>query len=366
MLAAVNRSVEVRAARLRNHRLVGPPFQRADDALRWLGAVQAQDYGGAKWGIAQRTRGLTDADLDRSFAAGAILRTHVMRPTWHFVRPDDIRWLLDLTAPRVHAANAYYYRKLELDDAVFQPSNEVIARALRGGVQLTRTELARLLEAAGITAIGLRLAYLVMRAELDAVIISGARRGKQFTYALFDERVPDATRPAREEALAELTRRYFRSHGPALARDFANWSGLTQADVNAGIEMVGAHLAQASIDGKTYWFEPSAVDGSETASTLHLLPNYDEYLIAYEDYSPVFDRSLFSGATSLDAILAGHILVVDGQVVGGWRRTLERGMATIEVEPLVKLGTGQRNALQDAGERYGLFLGMPVAVVVRE
>lgn len=130
--------------------------------------------------------------------------------------------------------------------------------------------------------------------------------------------------------------------------------------------MAGAHLAQATIDGKTYWFEPSAIDESETASTLHLLPNYDEYLIAYEDYSPVFDRSLFSGTSSLDAVLAGHILVVDGQVVGGWHRTLERGRATIEVEPLVQLGTGQRDALQAAGERYGLFLGVPVAVVVRE
>lgn len=129
---------------------------------------------------------------------------------------------------------------------------------------------------------------------------------------------------------------------------------------------MGAHLTQATIYSKTYWFEPSVVAASETASTLHLLPNYDEYLIAYEDYAPVFDRSLFGGATSLDTVLAGHILVVDGQVVGGRRRRLERGTATIEVEPLVQLGAGQRDALQAAGERYGLFLGVPVAVVVRE
>jgi DNA-binding MarR family transcriptional regulator len=364
--AAVTGSIDMPAQRLRNQRLVGPPFVRAEEAVRWLGAVQAQDYGGAKWGIAQRTGGLTDADLDRSFAAGTVLRTHVMRPTWHLVLPDDIRWLLTLTAPRVHAANAYYYRRLELDDAVFARSNAAIAKALRGGVQLTRTELARVLGSAGIGASGLRLAYLMMRAELDAVITSGARRGRQFTYALLDERAPHSRTLERDEALAELTKRYFESHGPALVRDFSNWSGLTAADARAGIEMNGTGLAQTTLDGGTYWFAPSAVTAQAAAPTLHLLPNYDEYLIAYEDYSPVFDASLLRDTTSPEAVLAGHILVVDGRVMGGWRRTVERAAVTIAVEPLVRLDDAQRHALQAAAERYGLFLGMPVAVAVRE
>lgn len=219
--------------RFHNQKLARSRFHRPAEVVAWLGAIQAQDYAGAKWAIGLRSTGLRDAGIEQAFNEGAILRTHLMRPTWHFVTPADIRWILALTAPRVHAVNAYSYRKFGLDRGIFARSRVAFERALQGGKQLTRLELASVLGRAGIPAESLRLAYLMMQAELDGVICSGARRGNQFTYALLDERAPHVKNLEREEALAELTRRYLSSHGPATLSDYVWWSGLTARDAPA-------------------------------------------------------------------------------------------------------------------------------------
>ena len=351
--------------RLSNQRLTGPPFSKPEDVVRWLTAVQSQDYPGAKWAIAQRAE-TTDSHIDTLFNEGKILRTHVMRPTWHFVMPADIRWMLKLTAPRVNTASAYYYRKLELDNAVFRRSNAAITKALRDGKQLTRAELATVLKRAGIDASGLRLAYLIMRAELDAVICSGALRGKQFTYALLDERVREYEILERSEALAELTRRYFTSHGPALMRDYAWWSGLTMTDVKTGIDMASPQLEHETLDGKTYWFGELRTTAKTKATTIHLLPNYDEYLIAYKDHSPTFDSSLKEQLGPNNTVLFSNIVVLNGQVIGGWRRTIKKEEITVNACLLFKPGKGVKGALRLAAERYGQFVGKHASLVVQE
>src|SRR5262245_53216938 len=178
--------IDLARERLRNQKLLQSEFRKADEAVAWLGAVQSQEYAGAKWALGQRAQGLTDPDVDEAFNRGTILRTHILRPTWHFVARADIRWLLALSAPRVHAVSAHYYRTMELDDKLFARSRKVFERALAGGKHLTRSELARRLEKAGILAKGPRLAFLMMHSELNAVICSGPRQGKQFTYALLD------------------------------------------------------------------------------------------------------------------------------------------------------------------------------------
>ena len=211
--------------------------------MSWLGAVQAQDYTGAAWGVALRARDLTAVAFEREFAAGRILRTHVMRQTWHFVAQADIRWLQALTGPRVRAASAYYAARLAIDARLMTRARTIVERALEGGQYLTRDELAeRLLQDGRIEAAGQRLAYIVMALELDAVICSGPRRGKQFTYALVEERAPQARVLPRDEALAELARRYFQSHGPATVHDFGWWSGLPVKDARAAAATVAADL----------------------------------------------------------------------------------------------------------------------------
>jgi hypothetical protein len=358
--------MDVAIQRLRNQRLVGRPLAAPEEVVGWLGAVQSQDYAGAKWAIGQRSRAGTDADVERACAAGRILRTHVLRPTWHFVLPDDVRWMLALTAPRVRAAMAYYDRKLALDGAAFRRSQALLQKALAGGKALTREELRRTLAAAGIEASGQRLGHIMMRAELDAVVTSGPRRGKQSTYALLDERAPGGRTLAREEALAELAGRYFASHGPALPQDFAWWSGLTVGDARRGIESASPRLASATVDGKTYWHAPGASRETRVAPhAIHLLPNYDEVIVAYRDHAASLAPGVTAAFTARPEMVANHIVVVGGRVVGGWRRLPGKGAMIVETTLAVRLDAAAREALRAAVARFERFLGQPVTLRTR-
>jgi winged helix DNA-binding protein len=367
-LKTTSPSIDVARERLRNQRLVGAPFAKPEDAVRWLGAVQAQDYAGAKWALGQRTKACRDADVEQACRDGRILRTHVLRPTWHFVLPDDIRWLLALTAPRVRAAMAYYDRKLALDDGVFRRSQAAIGGALSGGKALTREELGRVLAGAGIEASGQRLGHIMMRAELDALIVSGPRRGKQFTYALLDERAPPGRRLAGDEALAELAGRYFASHGPAQPQDFAWWSGLTVGDAKRGIDAASPRLASAMVDGRTFWFAPGGARRRPRAANaaVHLLPNYDEVIVAYRDHRSSLAPGMPQTFKDRPEVVANHLIAVDGRIVGGWRRIEEKGAIVAETMLPVRLGAAQGKALRAAASRLQTFLGLPVQLRARK
>ncbi len=348
--------------RLQNQRIAGTEFAQPDAVVRWLGAVQAQEYTGAIWAVGQRMRGATAAALDQALADGTILRTHVMRPTWHFVTPADIRWLLALTAPRVKAATASTDRKLALDAAAIARSNAVLARAVAGGAQLTRSELAAALHHEGIATDTQRLTHIILHAELDGVLCSGARRGKQFTYALLDERVPPVAPLARDEALAELTRRYFTSHGPATAHDFVWWSGLTMADAKAGIAMVQSAFTHEVIDNRTYWFAPSPPITDEGAPIAYLLPNFDEFTVGYTDRAAALVAPLPETLAWQGNILFFHTVVIDGRVVGTWKRSFKKDAAYIDVSPFAPLGQPEAEALAVAAARYGRFVDLPVVL----
>jgi hypothetical protein len=346
--------------RLHNQHITRRTLETPQALVEWLGAVQAQDFAAAKWALGLRLQGVTDDDIEQAFTDGAILRTHVMRPTWHFVSPADIRWLLALTAPRVHAASASYNRKLELDDAVFRCTNAVLANALQGGKQLTRDELASALQQAGIATEGeQRITNIMMRAELDGIICSGARRGKQFTYALLAERAPHPRSLDRDEALAELTTRYYTSHGPATVQDFVWWSGLTAADVTAGLAMVTSDLLHETIGGKTYWFSPSTPPAQALSQTAYLLPNFDEYTVGYTDRSAIFD-ALHTNKLDPRGGLLTNTMVLDGQVVGTWKRNFKKNTVVIEANPFVPLSNTETRAFAVSANRYGAFLRMHV------
>jgi len=339
--------------RLRNQRLTGPPLPTPEAVVAWFGAVQAQDYSGARWAVALRTRAATERAVDRACDAGAIIRTHVLRPTWHLVLPADLRWMLALTAPRVNQAMTYYNRVLELDDRVFGRANAVLARAL-AGKQLTRTELGRALVAAKIAAPAQRLGHLLMRAELDAVICSGARRGKQATYALVDERCPRVAPIDRDDALGRLATRYFTAHGPARVADFAWWSGLTTADARRAIAI--AALPSRELDGEPHHLV--AAPTPRAAATLHLLPNFDEYLVAYKHRAATLHDAIPAALGPPNALLAKYVVVLDGRVVGAWRRTLGPTV-TVTTQLAHPLTRPQRAALARAVTRYGEFLERP-------
>lgn len=358
--------MDIALQRLRNQRLIGQKFQKPDDVVRWLGAVQAQDYYGAKWGIAQRCENVTDRDLDDAFNSGKVLRTHVLRPTWHFVVPEDIRWMLALAAPRVHAASAYYYRKTELDPPFLKQCGELLESALRGNSFLTRSELADRFKGEGIQADGLRFGYILGYWELEQLICSGPLRGKQFTYALIDERVETSKVLDRQEALTELTWRYFSSHGPATVQDFGNWSGLTIADGKAGLEANQRRLLEEVVDGKSYWFSDSSVVERPEKPAIHFLPNYDEHLIAYKDYRPAFDPDVYESLEPNDYRMLAHLMTRDGKVVGGWKRTIARKRVDIQANLVTSLSDVDMASAQDSARHYGEFLGLPVDLTVHD
>jgi len=355
--------LDIARQRLIDQGLVKPALKTAREVVAMLGAVQSQDYAGAKWGIAQRMRGLNDAEIDKEIDDGAIIRTHILRPTWHFVADTDVGWMLALSAPRVHAANAYWYRWLEVDDAVARRSRTVLTKALREGEHLTRAELGQALTRAKIdVAEPVRLACIVMRAELDGLICSGARRGKQFTYTLLERRVTKSAMLERDAALSELARRYFTTRGPATIDDFAWWSGLTKADARRGAEAAASHLRQESIDGKSYWSPEVALPARTSGHLTHLLPNYDEYIVGLKDRSAYGARLQSAGAKPRTSALSGHSLVVNGQIVGGWTRTLVGRSVVVQPRPLTRLSDAERRAVGVAARKFGRFLGLPARI----
>ena len=314
-----------------------------------MGAVQAQEYYSAKWALALRMRTATDRLIEEAFNKGEILRTHLLRPTWHFVTPEDIRWLLELTGPRVNLKCGTGYRMFELDAAVFKKSNRAITNALKGGKQLTRAELKAVLNRAGVAADnGIRLGHILIRAELDGVVCSGPRKGNQFTYALLEERVPPGKSFTRDEALAELTRRYFSSHGPASLQDFVWWSGLTTEDAKRGIGFIDRDLREAIVDDKAYWTTLSRP--LQASHPSHLLPAFDEYNVAYKH------RHLVSDLTTPWNGL-GPTVIVGGKVAGAWKAFLNGSVVAIKVDPARPLKKPEMRDISEAADRYAAFLG---------
>lgn len=347
---------DIAAQRMHNQFLL-KPVTNPLKVMQALGAMQAQDFPAAKWALGLRSKNATDESITKLFNDGKILRTHILRPTWHFVLPEDIRWVQSLTAPRVHAFNKYYYKKVDLDDATLNKSIVVLKSTLKGGTHLTRKEVAEAYKDAGIDTSGLRLGYLLMYAELEAIICSGAMKGKQHTVALLAERAPQAHDLPKEQALTELTKRFFSAHGPATIQDFAWWSSLTVADIKAGIAKAG--LSHVEVGGKTFYFAKKTKT-TIPSPVVHLLPNYDEYGIAYKVRQPFLQAKLDRKPANED--LFYHLVTLDGQIIGGWRRVIAKDAVIIHPTLFKELTTKESQAFGQATLLLQDFLQTPVAV----
>lgn len=347
--------------RLINQQLAGTQLKSAVEMVSWLGAVQGQEYAQTKWGLGLRLPQLTDNDIENELNKGDILRTHVLRPTWHFVAANDIHWLLQLTAPRVHQANAYMYRQLALDDSIFNRCNDIIIEALQGGKQLTREDINEAFRKNSIIAKTHRLSYIMMNAELEGIICSGARRGNQFTYALLDERVKRKKlmkKPAcpadRDEALAELATRYFNSRGPATIQDFAIWSGLTITDCKKGLEISNQSFHKETIGQQEYFFNPKISLQDKPFDKIHLLPIYDEFIMGYKDRSAIM--TLKNNAP----FRYDSMIVSGGQVIGTWKRTLFKNAIKLAYDFFKPLDNDQINTFDEVVSRFSTYMKLEV------
>jgi hypothetical protein len=347
--------IDVVRARLHRQHLRASTLTDPVDTVRWFGAMQAQEYLPARWSIGQRC-GAGRAEIDAVLAGGAILRTHVLRPTWHFVAAADIRWLLAATAPRVHQLNAYYYRKTGLDPETAAKCRAVFEKALTGGAHRTRAELAAALAAAGLPSRELSLAYAVIHAELEGVIASGAVRGKQQTYALLDERLDGVTSYAPDDPLVELVRVYLRGHGPATVKDLLWWASLTVADIKRALAALGDAVVSVELGGRTYWDitdAPPPPAAPDPAPHVDLVQIYDEYVMAYTESRDVLAGD---GVLPFDIASRLHSVLVDGRYLGRWGLTFGARSAALELQ------LPREVPVAAAVARLERFLGVPVEV----
>lgn len=351
---------EIARRRMRQQALWDSDLDTPEHVLSWLGAAQAQEFAYAKWTLGQRTKNPSFAAIDKAFADGTILRTHILRPTWHFVLAEDIRWLLAASAPRVHQRSGTQYRALGIDD-IYPKTNKLIAKALEGDNHLTRKELAGVLERAGFTGDGQWLGYVVSRAELDGIVCSGPLKGKQHTYALIDERAPQAKELDEEDALVELTRRYFTSRGPATVKDFATWASLTLAQIKQGLDALGDELQHDTVDDRTYWFATPSSGAKPNPPRVDLVQVYDEIVMSYSQ-----SRDALQGEhTAISTERAPHLLhalLLDGRLLGHWRRTNHKDTVEVHMQLHRNLDKKESSALDKAIRRYQGFLGIPVSV----
>ena len=344
--------------RLRNSRLTQPVFKAPDEVVRWLGAMQAQDYGPAKWSIGQRATGLVDEDVDNALAGGSIIRTHALRPTWHFLAFSDLRWVLALTGPRVQQSNRSRYRELGLDQRTLERCERAIVTALGGGARLTRTEIGAVLDDARIDRSGQRFPYILMHCELEAIICSGGLAGKQHTYTLVDERVPTEAGFDRDRALVELTRRYLTSHGPATIKDLRWWSSLTVSDINEALDALGSDVGSEQIDGQTLWFMSSDRPDPDRDRGVHLLQTYDEIVVGYTESRFLGDpRATAARAAWGDRTLPTGVVLIAGAIAGRWGRKIRARLVVIEVVLDARPSAREATALEGAADQLGRFLG---------
>ena len=343
--------------RLYTHRLIGPQFPDPAAVVAHFGAVQGQDTIYSLWALGLRVTGATEAVIEQAIADRQLVRTWPMRLTLHYVTAADARWIVRLNAERTLRGAARRLHELELDEATFARSRRAIESALAGGEPLPRPALYAALEAAGVSPAGQRGYYLMWYHANEGLIAIGPRQDKQQTVVLLDAWLPPTPERTRDEALAELAWRYFRSHGPALAKDFIWWSGLAAAEARAGLEMAKSRLASESVSKETLWFAPPLITEAIPAPVAHLLPYVDEYLVAYRDRNAI-QPPAYNALVDSGNVIFHPPLLIDGRVAGIWTRKLKKDRAMIAPTLFRPLAAGEGDALATAADRLGSFLGL--------
>lgn len=346
--------------RSHNQQITDSRFRTAKEVAAWSGALQAQDYNMAKWALGIRIQDSTEVMINSEFDSGRIIRTHLLRPTWHIVSSDDIYWILALTAPGIKSSLKYRDRQLGLTDNIYRKCNKFFEKTLSDMNHKTRDELIGELADAGISTDNNRASHIFMRAELDGIICSGKQKSGKPTYALLEEWVPHKNKKSRKEALKELAKRYFSSHGPATLKDFSWWSGLTAGDSGLALDLNRSDLVSDKFENQTYWFAESDYKLKVTDKDVYLMPAYDEFLIGYRDrtasLSLVYNRKAISNnGVFYPTILSG------GQITGTWKRSI-KGNHIILTFNLFKGGLGDFGT--EAISRYEKFYGKTVETVL--
>ncbi|HSO87646.1 MAG TPA: winged helix DNA-binding domain-containing protein [Draconibacterium sp.] len=347
---------DISLLRLLNQQIASPKLKTENDVVGWMGAIQAQDYNMSKWAVGIRLPGSTDKSVESAIDRGEIIRTHVLRPTWHLVSSTDIHYMLELSAPQIKSAMRARDKELGLTKIVFARSNSIIEKALRDGKHLTREELVKLLAVDGFVNENNRVSHLLMRAEIEGIIGSGSTKAGKQTYAILHERVPKTKTLKRDEAAAELARKYFTSHGPATLPDFAWWSGLPMKECRQAIEDIKTSFVSETFGDETYWLAPSVTVPKFEKDLVLLFPAFDEFIISYKNRTASLPFENHIKTVFINGIFR-PVIVQNGQVIGIWKRTLKNDKVILETEYFGSPGKTTKKRVNEAFEDYAKFLG---------
>jgi len=338
-----------------SQQLVKPLFTTPREVVSWMGAVQAQDYNMSKWAIGARLPASTVLDVENALRKGEILRTHVMRPTWHLVAAEDIRWMLELCREKMKASCASRDRQLEIDEQLFNKVNNLIIKMLEGNNHLTRQEIAAGLINAGIVVDTSRMVHFMFRAEVEGIVCSGVDKERKQTYSLINERVMPTKKLQRDESLALIASKYFKSHSPASIQDFIWWSGLSTTDSKLSINLINNDLLKELFGETTLYIHKSCNVATKLSDYACFLPAFDEYLISYKDRNAVIDIRHQPKAFTKNGIFHS-IVMYNGKIVGTWNKQAKKGIISIEIFPFETKMKINKDILKDAENKYLYFV----------
>jgi len=355
---------KISSLRLQHQQISEPQFNNPADVVQWHSAMQAQDYLASLWAIGTRVKNATEQDVEQAILNREIVRTWPLRGTLHFVAANDVRWMLDLSKERINARAKRVEKELGLDDKIFTRTKKILEKKFQNNTQLSRDTLYNVLEQSKISTGSNRGLHIISKLARDGFICFGSRMGKQQTLVLLEEWVKPTKKISRDEASAKLALQYFVSRGPATLQDFLWWSGLSPAEAKEGIELTKSKLICETVDKQCYWLAPESnlKSGTKNSKKIHLLPSFDEYLIAYADRNASLDKDLFQRKIFTANGIFNPIIVIDGKVRGVWKRVIKKDTATVNLEIFTSLKAAQQKNILQQVKRYGNFIDKEISV----
>lgn len=344
--------------RLLNQQLLNPQFTHPKELVSWMGAMQAQNYSMVRWAVGMRLKSATLQTVEEALQKGEILRTHVMRPTWHLVAAEDIRWMLKLSAQRIISANESYAKgyDLEITEEMYAKSYHLLEKILCGKKSLTRQEIADHFNRSGIVVDNNRMNRFMARAEQMGIVCSGEDKGGKYTYMLLEERVAPVPEITKDEALARLARSYFRSHAPAVLQDFIWWSGLSVSEAKQAIYLIEPELTAEQWNGRTWYIHDACRTRGKVSGSLHLLPSYDEYLLGYKDRTDVLPLEHYPKAFTNNGLFY-PVVLHSGHVIGNWNKSASKKRPLVEHSCFRNHDSIDEEVMNREKERFIRFIG---------
>lgn len=340
--------------RLGNQLLMGTKLKTPQEIVSWMGAIQAQDFNMSKWALGVRESTLTDSLVENALNKGELVRTHVLRPTWHLVAGENIHWMLGLSAPRLKNVMKTYSRTVGLSEAIRKKGSDIIQQALSAGIHLTRPQLGNVLKSKGIEVDSHQLTHIMFSAELDGIVCNGEVKNNKQTYCLLEEKIPKTEIFDKQVALGRLARKYFMSHAPATLQDFIWWSGLTATDAKIGMEMIKSDFVIETIDSHQYWINNSFVEHKNIEDSVLLLPAWDEFVVSYKNRQHIVADEHYNKVISKNGIFK-PVVIKNGQIIGIWKRVKKKNKISAEIELFVKPDNLTKDLITRASNSFSLF-----------